>query len=67
MYLHFVLLRFGVIRLHDIYVYVYLCVLQTLTVLNPFRSAEAAAMQDTDFAGPLVFCLTFGAFLLLVK
>ncbi|XP_065158597.1 protein YIPF5 isoform X2 [Atheta coriaria] len=38
---------------------------KTLTVLNPFRSAEAAAMQDTDFAGPLVFCLTFGAFLLL--
>ncbi|XP_017773325.1 PREDICTED: protein YIPF5-like [Nicrophorus vespilloides] len=39
--------------------------LDTLTVLNPFRTPEAAAVQDTDFAGPLVFCLTFGAFLLL--
>lgn len=41
--------------------------LQTLTVLNPFRTPEVAAVQDTDLAGPLVFCLAFGAFLLLVR
>lgn len=40
---------------------------QTLTVLNPFRSPEVAALQDTDLAGPLVFCLAFGGFLLLVS
>ncbi|KAF5308820.1 hypothetical protein FQR65_LT00520 [Abscondita terminalis] len=38
---------------------------QTLTVLNPFHTPDAAAVQDTDLAGPLVFCMAFGAFLLL--
>jgi len=38
---------------------------KTLTVLNPFRTPDQAAVQDTDFAGPLVFCLGFGGFLLL--
>ncbi|KAK4886548.1 hypothetical protein RN001_002819 [Aquatica leii] len=37
----------------------------TLTVLNPFHTPDAAAVQDTDLAGPLVFCLAFGGFLLL--
>lgn len=40
---------------------------QTLTVLNPLRTPDAAAAGDTDFAGPLVFCLIFGSFLLLVS
>jgi hypothetical protein len=40
---------------------------QTLTVLNPFHTPEVAALQDTDLAGPLVFCLAFGGFLLLVS
>lgn len=38
---------------------------KTLTVLNPFRTPDAAALQDTDLAGPLVFCLALGGFLLL--
>ncbi|KRT85161.1 hypothetical protein AMK59_969, partial [Oryctes borbonicus] len=38
---------------------------QTLTVLNPFRTPDVAAVQDTDYAGPLVFCVAFGGFLLL--
>ncbi|XP_031341002.1 protein YIPF5 [Photinus pyralis] len=38
---------------------------QTLTVLNPFRTPDFQAVQDTDLAGPLVFCLAFGGFLLL--
>ncbi|XP_044254290.1 protein YIPF5 [Tribolium madens] len=38
---------------------------KTLTVLNPFHTPEVAALQDTDLAGPLVFCLAFGGFLLL--
>ncbi|XP_068085236.1 protein YIPF5 [Anabrus simplex] len=37
----------------------------TLAVLNPFRTTDANILQDTDLAGPLVFCLAFGAFLLL--
>jgi hypothetical protein len=41
--------------------------LQTLAVLNPFRTTDAAILQDTDLAGPLVFCLALGAFLLLVS
>jgi len=43
------------------------CFLQTLAVLNPFRTTDASILQDTDLAGPLVFCLAFGAFLLLVS
>ncbi|KAF4527666.1 hypothetical protein B566_EDAN010891 [Ephemera danica] len=38
---------------------------KTLSVLNPFRETDASILQDTDMAGPLVFCLAFGAFLLL--
>lgn len=41
--------------------------LQTLTVLNPFRATEKDALDDCDLAGPLVFCLAFGSFLLLVS
>lgn len=38
---------------------------KTLAVLNPLRDADAVILQETDLAGPLVFCLTFGSFLLL--
>jgi len=38
---------------------------KTLSVLNPFRATEQSVLQDTDMAGPLVFCLAFGSFLLL--
>lgn len=40
---------------------------QTLSVLNPFRATEKTIFEDTDLAGPLVFCLAFGGFLLLVS
>ncbi len=39
---------------------------KTLTVLNPFRSnLRADVAGDADLAGPLAFCLAFGALLLL--
>lgn len=38
-----------------------------MSVLNPFRTTEQTILQDTDLAGPLVFCLTLGSFLLLVR
>lgn len=38
---------------------------KTLNVLNPRRTTDPAMLQDTDLAGPLVFCLAFGSFLLL--
>jgi len=38
---------------------------KTLCVLNPFRQADQSILQDTDMAGPLVFCLALGGFLLL--
>uniref|UniRef100_A0A023F877 Protein YIPF n=2 Tax=Triatoma infestans TaxID=30076 RepID=A0A023F877_TRIIF len=38
---------------------------KTMAVLNPFRSTDMTILQDTDLAGPLVFCLAFGALLLL--
>jgi hypothetical protein len=41
--------------------------LQTLSVLNPLQQTESNIMDDTDLAGPLVFCLAFGGFLLLVS
>lgn len=41
--------------------------LQTLAVLNPLKHANTEIMQDTDLAGPLVFCLAFGGSLLLVS
>ncbi|KAJ3030519.1 hypothetical protein HDV00_008858, partial [Rhizophlyctis rosea] len=36
-----------------------------ITVLNPLRPVDKHIMDDTDLAGPLVFCLLFGGFLLL--
>jgi protein YIPF5/7 len=39
---------------------------QTLTVLNPIRSVDQHIMDDTDLAGPILFCLMFATFLLLV-
>lgn len=38
---------------------------KTRSVLNPFRSTDAAILQDTDLAGPVVFCVLFGFILLL--
>ncbi|XP_030384304.1 protein YIPF5 [Scaptodrosophila lebanonensis] len=38
---------------------------KTLAVLNPLRGTEQQILQDTDMAGPLVFCLALGGFLLL--
>jgi len=40
---------------------------QTLSVLHPMKQPDASIMQDTDLAGPLVFCLAFGGCLLLVS
>lgn len=41
--------------------------LQTRNVLNPLRESSAEVLEDTDLAGPLVFCLVFGGTLLLVS
>lgn len=38
---------------------------KTLAVLNPLKQADHTIMQDTDLAGPLVFCLAFGGSLML--
>lgn len=38
---------------------------KTFAVLNPVGSATADVIADQDLAGPLVFCLLFGASLLL--
>jgi len=38
---------------------------KTLAVLNPLKPAEHMIMQDADLAGPFVFCLAFGASLML--
>ncbi|XP_015926093.1 protein YIPF5 [Parasteatoda tepidariorum] len=38
---------------------------KTVAVLNPFKEPNAQILQETDLTGPLVFCLCFGAFLLL--
>lgn len=38
---------------------------KTFAVLNPFGSARADVIADQDLAGPLAFCLLFGASLLL--
>lgn len=40
---------------------------QTLAVLNPIKTPDDSIHSDTDLAGPLVFCLLFGASLLLVS
>jgi hypothetical protein len=38
---------------------------QTLTVLNPFQTVDQHMMDDSDVAGPIMFCMLFGTFLLL--
>lgn len=38
---------------------------KTKSVLNPFKETDSHIMDDTDLAGPLVFCLAFGGLLLL--
>nr|XP_033783630.1 protein YIPF5 [Geotrypetes seraphini] len=38
---------------------------KTLTVLHPLKVADGNIMNETDLAGPMVFCLAFGATLLL--
>lgn len=38
---------------------------KTIAVLNPLQQPDHSIMQDTDLAGPLVFCLAFGGSLLL--
>eukprot|EP00118_Oscarella_pearsei_P021329 m.238763 g.238763 ORF g.238763 m.238763 type:complete len:188 (+) comp40170_c1_seq3:479-1042(+) len=38
---------------------------KTIQVLNPMKRADSHIMDDTDMAGPLVFCLAFGGLLLL--
>ena len=38
---------------------------KTFAVLNPVGTASAEVIADQDLAGPLVFCLLFGASLLL--
>ena len=47
--------------------YVMFHLFQTKSVLNPLQQPDPSIMDDTDLAGPLVFCLAFGAFLLLVS
>lgn len=37
---------------------------KSFAVLNPFRKIDQHLMDDTDLAGPLVFCFCFGMFLL---
>nr|KAF6394293.1 Yip1 domain family member 7 [Pipistrellus kuhlii] len=38
---------------------------KTLTVLNPLKPADGSIMNETDLAGPLLFCVALGAMLLL--
>ncbi|XP_036598090.1 protein YIPF5-like [Trichosurus vulpecula] len=38
---------------------------KTLTVLHPLKVADGSIMNETDLARPMVFCLAFGATLLL--
>lgn len=38
---------------------------KTLTVLNPLRSIDQHIMDDSDMAGPILFFLLFGTFLLM--
>jgi len=40
--------------------------MKTLSVLNPFSSVSADIIGDSDLAGPLMFCMALGSFLLLV-
>ncbi|XP_026879345.2 protein YIPF5 isoform X2 [Electrophorus electricus] len=38
---------------------------KTLTVLNPLKPADGSIMNETDFTGPVLFCLALGATLLM--
>lgn len=38
---------------------------KTMSVLHPFQQTDPNIMDDTDLAGPFVFCIAFGALLLL--
>lgn len=38
---------------------------KTFTVLNPMKTIDQGIMEDADLWGPFLFCLAFGAFLLL--
>ncbi|XP_027625003.1 protein YIPF7 [Tupaia chinensis] len=38
---------------------------KTLTVLNPMKPADGSIMNETDLAGPILFCIALGATLLL--
>jgi len=38
---------------------------KTLAVLNPTKKSEANILNECDLAGPLVFCMAFGCFLML--
>ncbi|XP_054438233.1 protein YIPF7 [Pteronotus mesoamericanus] len=38
---------------------------KTLTVLNPLKPADGSIMNETDLAGPIMFCVALGATLLL--
>lgn len=38
---------------------------KTITVLNPMKTIDQRVMEDADLWGPFLFCLAFGAFLLL--
>ncbi len=40
---------------------------KTLTVLHPLKAADGSIMNETDLAGPMVFCLAFGATLIFVR
>jgi len=37
---------------------------KTLTVLNPFRATDASVAGDSDLAGPIVFAVAFGSFIM---
>ena len=41
--------------------------MKTLSVLNPFSTTPTEVIGDSDLAGPLMFCLALGSFLLLVS
>ncbi|XP_051021025.1 protein YIPF7 isoform X2 [Acomys russatus] len=38
---------------------------KTLTVLNPMKPADGSIMNETDLAGPILFCVALGATLLM--
>lgn len=40
---------------------------KSLAVLNPLRRVDERIMDDADLAGPLLFVLCFGTFLLFVS